>query len=142
LGANDAIDGMGDSVSSVLRGYGFPDELKWTTTSRSRLQRDLEAVSCFWRLYGTGERLSGPRFQCLVADQHQLNIRKFHDGDTDKCFYKLLYPLLVRRIGAYASPGEDVHVALDRRSTKYYDLNEFREILGHGLRKNLGSRLR
>lgn len=134
---NAAINGMRCAVTEILRNSGLVDELKWTTTSNFKLKRDLDAARCFFRVYGEGSSLSGPRFQCLVTDQHRLDIRHFHAGDADKCFYKLLYPLLLWRIGSYANPGEEVHVVLDHRSTKSYDLNELRDVLGHGLRKNL-----
>lgn len=130
-----AIDPMRKAVLNRIKEHGLPDELKWTTTSRRRLDRDLQAVDCFFSIYETYEKRSAPRFQCIVIDQHKLNIRSYHNGDWDMCFYKLLYPLLVRRIASYAAPEEDVHIILDHRNTKKYDLLEFRDVLANGVRK-------
>jgi len=126
---------MREAVGCSIERHALPDELKWSTTSRRRLERDLEAVGCFFSVYGESER-SAPRFQSLVVDQHRVNVRKFHDGNADLCFYKQLYPLLSRRISAFAGPSEDVHVVLDQRSTRAYDLRELREVLGYGVRKS------
>ena len=127
---------MRDAVSERIKEHCLPDELKWSTTSKRRLKRDLSAVGCFFNIYGSSEERSAPRFQCLVADQHRLGIREFHGGDADMCFYKLLYPLLVRRIAEFAQDSEDVHVVLDQRTTKSYDLCDLREVLQHGVRKS------
>ena len=130
-----AVPQMWAAVRKTLDGSTFPDELKWSTTSKRRLTRDLEAISSFFSHYSNGSITTSPRFQSLVADQHRLNVRKFHRGNAEMCFYKLLYPLLVKRILAYAKDGEEVHVVLDHRTTKNYDLEELRSVLQHGLQK-------
>lgn len=129
---------MRSDVDQRLRSYPFQDELKWSTTTPRRVARDIKAVSTFFEIYNTGGIESSPRFQCLVVDQHKLQTRHFHNGDSDMCFYKLLYQLLVKRIGEMADAHEQVHVVLDNRSTRRYDLNDLRIVLRNGLRKNLG----
>lgn len=133
-----ALAPMETDVARRLAEHHISDELKWTTLSRGRFARDIKAVATFFEIYETDGVQSAPRFQCLVVDKHHLDTRHFHKGDADLCFYKLLYQLLVKRIQEMAGAGERVHVVLDQRCTRRYDLRDLRVVLNLGLQKSLG----
>lgn len=124
------------SVAEVFDNHRLKDEMKWTGVNRAKLDRDMGAASCFF-FDDDGARWipTGPRYQCLIVDQHRVDARHFHEGDRDMCFYKFLYQLLVHRLKKFADPGEAVHVVLDHRYTREYDLAELRLVLRNGLRK-------
>lgn len=124
-----------ETLTRGLHSSPLKDELKWTNLSNGTLNRDLEAADAFFRTYETNGEKSTPRFQALVVDQHKVNTKLFHNGDRDKCFYKFIYQLLLRRIHDMAMKGEDVHIVLDRRSTRRYNLQDLRGALRNGLRQ-------
>jgi hypothetical protein len=138
LARHPTIDPMRAAIVGELGKYEFPDELKWSTTSKRRVARDIKAVGTFFDVFESNGERSSARFQCLVVDQHRVNAKAFHKGDRDMCFYKLLYPLLLNRIAEMSAIGEEVHVILDERTTRRYDVNELRAVLRNGLRKKLG----
>lgn len=132
------IEHMRARIQSTLDRHGLPDELKWTSSSLRTVERNIEAVAAFFHDYSRDPYEPATRFQCLVVDQHRVNTRVFHAGDRDMCFYKLLYQLLVKRIAEVAGPREEVHVVLDKRNTRRYDLQDLATVLGHGLLKSRG----
>lgn len=124
------------ALAEVFDNHPIKDEMKWTGINRAKLDRDMDAASCFF-FHNDGSRwiAPGPRFQCLIVDQHQVDTRHFHSGDKDMCFYKFLYQLLIHRLKRFALPDESVHVVLDHRYTREYDLGELRRVLRNGLRQ-------
>ena len=134
----DAISPMREHISEICRESGIRDELKWTNITRRSLARDMNATDVFFFDRCRPDGCTPPRFQCMVVDQHRVNARHFHGGDRDLCFYKLLYQLLLKRVQEYASRDEAVHIVLDHRSIRRYNLGDLRTVLRNGLRKNLG----
>lgn len=135
---DSAIEPIRQRIASICDQDGIPDELKWTGISRRSLDRDMKVSDVFFFSSCRPDGCPPPQFQCMVVDQHRVNARRYHDGDRDLCFYKLLYQLLLKRIPKYSNPGEAVHVVLDKRSTRKYDLNDLRAVLRNGLKKNMG----
>lgn len=126
------------SVEAIVASSGLVDEVKWSGISRAKREREMAVVDQYFDGAADRSLANGRRFQSLVVDQHRLDVHGYHDGDRDVCFYKCLYHLLVRRIAAYALPGEDVHVVLDQRSTTRYDLADLWAVLNNAMRRNLG----
>lgn len=133
-----ALDPMRREVGARLASSRFPDELKWSTLTKKRFTRDLRAVSTFFEVFESGGESSSARFQCLVVDQHKVDVRSFHNDDSDMCFYKFLYRLLLKRIGEMSNPGERVRIVLDYRHTRGYEVKELRPVLQNGLNKEFG----
>lgn len=129
------IEPLRTTLTERLCGDVIRDELKWTNLSKRTKKRDLSAADAFFNTYETNGERSSPRFQALVVDQHKVNTKLFHDGDHDKCFYTFIYHLLLHRVHEMAQRGEDVHVILDRRSTRRYSLSELKGALRNGLKQ-------
>lgn len=132
-----AVVPMRQAVANALASAGLPDEFKWSSVSKRTLTRDISAADCFNACYETDGEKSSPRFQSMVVDQHLVDAKGFHGGDRDTCFYKFIYQLLLHRISDMARPSEDVHIVLDTRNTREYDIQELAGALRNGLRKKM-----
>lgn len=130
-----ALDSLTRSLQSILYEAGIPDEVKWSSTSKRTLQRNLSVIDEFFKVHTDGAEESSPRYQGLVVDQHRVDARGYHNGDKDVCFYKFLYTLLVKRISEMGRDDESVHITLDHRTTAGYDLDNLRKVLNNGIRK-------
>lgn len=130
-----ALASLTDSIKSILDDAGVPDEVKWSSTSKRTLPRNLAIIDEFFRVHTDGAAKSCPRYQALVVDQHRVDARGYHNGDKDVCFYKFLYALLVKRICEMGRDDEVVHITLDNRTTAGYDLDNLRQVLNNGIRK-------
>lgn len=128
------IADLRQSLDQIVALGRIKDEIKWSGLSGAKLGRELEVVQRYFAGVSSQPQKAGERFQCLVVDQHRTDVDGFHQGDKDLCFYKFLYPLLLRRINAYAGDGETVNIVLDQRTTKRYDLDELKLVLNRGLR--------
>lgn len=128
------------AIEATVVASGLSDEVKWSGITRAKRNRELAVADHYFDGATDRSLAHGRRFQCLVVDQHRLDVSGYHDGDRDVCFYKCLYALLVKRIAEYAMPGEDVQVVLDQRSTLRYDLAELRAVLNNAMRRDLGER--
>jgi hypothetical protein len=135
-----ALPSLVSRLRAVVAGADVRDEVKWSSTSRLTLPRNLLMIDAFCEIHTDGEAASSPRFQALVVDQHQVDTRGYHHGDKDMCFYKFLYQLLLQRITEMGKDDEPVHITLDYRTTKAYDLGELRTVLNNGIRQKRSSR--
>lgn len=130
-----ALVSLTESIQSILGSAGIPDEVKWSSTSRRTLSRNLSIIDEFFKVRTDGTAKSSPRYQALVVDQHRVDARGYHNGDKDVCFYKFLYALLAKRICEMGEDDEAVHIILDNRTTAGYDLDNLRQVLNNGIRK-------
>lgn len=128
------------AIEATVAAGGLSDEVKWSGITRAKRARELAIADQYFDGTNDQELAAGRWFQSMVIDQHQLDVRGYHGGDRDVCFYKCLYNLLVKRIAQYALPDEDVHVVLDQRTTLRYDLEDLRAVLNNALRRDLADR--
>jgi hypothetical protein len=126
------------AIEATVVASGLSDEVKWSGITKAKRNRELAVVDHYFDGAADRSLAKDRMFQCLVVDQHRLDVHGYHDGDRDVCFYKFLYTLLVKRIAQYAMPGEEVRVVLDQRSTLRYDLADLRAVLNNAMRRDLG----
>lgn len=134
----EQISPLRAAIDATVAGSGLADEVKWSGITRAKRAREIAVADHYFDGAADRSLANGRRFQCLVVDQHRLDVRGYHDGDRDVCFYKCLYNLLLKRIAEYALPGEDVHVVLDQRSTLRYDLADLLAVLNNAMLRDLG----
>lgn len=103
-------------------------EMKWTKVSRRKLPAYIRLVDLFFE-----RRFSnGPHFHSLVVDTHQIDNRRFNEGDREIGFSKEIYQL-ARKFGRLY--GGLFHIYLDHRDTNQLP-DKVRTILNFGIRKN------
>jgi hypothetical protein len=109
-------------------------ELKWSKVTDKKSKEYQLFVEYFFTLLDADTL----RFHCVVLDNHQINHRKFNQGDKELGFYKFYYQLLLHCFGKkYCGHGEDDHFVLhlDHRTT-HYKLGTLKKVLNNGMKKD------
>lgn len=134
------IEPLRQRIAGTVEASRIQDEIKWSGINRAKRAREEAVVAHYFDGVSIDQPASGYRFQSLVVDQHRLDVAGYHEGDRDRCFYKCLYQLLVKRIATFSQAGEDVHIVLDQRNTLRYDLQDLRGSLNNALVRDLQER--
>lgn len=108
----------------------FKSELKWKKVSNQKYPFYEAWIDAFFELARGGF----VRFNALVVDTSKFDHHKHNEGDGDLGFNKLLYQLLLHRIGKRYKGDSPLYGYLDRRTTKHTPEN-LRQILNAGLAK-------
>jgi hypothetical protein len=74
------------AISTLRQTHDVWGEVKWTKVSPSRLDFYLALVDFFFE--------SDVRFRCIVVDSAKLDLKTFHQADSELGFYKFYYQLL------------------------------------------------
>jgi len=108
-------------------------ELKWSKVTNQKYDQYKRFVEYFFALNNTDEL----HFKCMIVDNHQINHKKFSDGNKENGFYKFYYQLLLHSFGKeYYKQEEDTKfiIHLDHRCSSY-PLMDLKNILNSGIRK-------
>ena len=88
-------------------------ELKWGRVSRAHLGLYRDVVDlCFNRM-----RTDALHFNALVYETKQANHSRFNSGVPDIGFNKLIYQLLLHKVGLRYGEHHPIHVFVDQRTT-------------------------
>lgn len=134
------IEPLRQRIAETVEASRIPDEIKWSGINRAKRSREEAVVAHYFDGVSIDQPATGHRFQSLIVDQHRLDVSGYHEGDRDRCFYKCLYQLLVKRIAAFSQAGEDVHIVLDQRTTLRYNLRDLHGSLNNALVRDLQER--
>jgi hypothetical protein len=69
-------------------------EIKWNNVSPSKIEFYQELI----RLFFDTEQL---RFRCIVVDSHAVDLKRYHDSDSELGFYKFYYQMLTHWINEH-----------------------------------------
>lgn len=127
-----------DTMKNFRVQYNMNSELKWTKVSRSKLEEYKKFIDHFFALNDTDYL----HFHCLILDTHQINHKKYNNGNADLGFYKFYYQLLLHSFGRNycaisSGKAESLVVCLDEKSSKY-SLSELKRVLNNGINKKHG----
>lgn len=103
-------------------------EMKWTKVSQRKLPAYIRLVDLFFQ----PQFANGPHFHSLVVDTHQIDNRRYNEGDRELGFSKEIYQL-ARKFGRLY--GGLFHIYLDHRDTNQLP-DKVRTILNFGIRKH------
>lgn len=109
-------------------------ELKWTKVSASKLEEYKKFVDFFFSLNNS----DFVHFRSIIIDTHQVNHRKYNQGDKELGFYKFLYQLLLHCFGKdYCSKDNIDKIILfpDKRQQSKYSLDTLKDVLNNGIAK-------
>lgn len=115
---------------------GMRAELKWTKITNQMLPKYKRFVDYFFAL-NNNDKL---HFHSIIIDNHQVNHKKFSDGDREVGFYKFYYQLLLHCFGKHyainhQTKSEDSFIVhLDHRVSRY-PIHQLRDILNNGMAK-------
>lgn len=136
LGGIMARAGSIEKIDQTMRMFrakqNMHAELKWTKVSNQKAEEYRRFIDLFFALNNSDL----VRFHCLIIDNHQVDHRRFNQGDKEVGFYKFYYQLLVHSFGKLhlQKPEVRYHLYLDYRNSSY-SLADFKTILNQGIRK-------
>lgn len=95
-----------DSINKAIRDLknenGISAELKWSKSSRLKLDSYKRIIDYFWQIPDL-------RYRAIVVDQDSVDYESFHDGDKELGFYKFYYEMLEK----WLVSGNDYNILLD-----------------------------
>ncbi|WP_206169337.1 DUF3800 domain-containing protein [Variovorax gossypii] len=105
-------------------------EVKWSNTSRAVLNFYKEFSDVFFDAAKNGEA----KFTSLCMDKRTFNHKTYNAGDPDIGFNKMVYQLLLHKVGKVWGKTHRITVKLDHRTSKD-DPNELCPMLNHHLKR-------
>jgi hypothetical protein len=127
-------DDLLGKLAAIRSEYKHVREVSWSSVSDYKYalyEKWLDVFSSF-----ANRRVL--RMTALVLDTHMPTNRGWDTCDPDLGFNKLIYQLLLHRVGKkYALHRRPIYGYLDSRTTAH-EPEELRRILNHGLRKQFG----
>lgn len=109
----------------------YTGEVKWKKLSDQKAQHYRRWVDKLFELIAA----RSIKFHALTCDCTQFDHKRYNSGDGEIGFSKLLYQLLLHRIGKPALGVRPVYGYLDSRTTKH-DPDNLRNMLNAGLAKH------
>jgi hypothetical protein len=106
------------------------NEVKWSKCSKGVLQYYKDFADVF---FGAAER-DLVSFTSLWVNKSTFNHRTYNAGSPDIGFNKMVYQLLLHKVGKVWGDSYRITVKLDHRSTKH-DPNDLSGMLNHDLRR-------
>lgn len=117
-------------LNARLENRRMTAELKWTKVSKQKLSEYRETIDFHFEWLVP----RGASFQSLIVNCHELDHRRFNDGDPDLGFNKFLYQLLFHKVGRVFCDSERVVVDMDARSSTR-DVGELQRVLNSATRR-------
>ncbi|WP_199182602.1 DUF3800 domain-containing protein [Cryobacterium sp. N19] len=84
-------DAFKTAIGALREEYGVWGEIKWTKVSPAKIDFYRALVDLFLTS-------PGMRFRCIVIDTVRLDMRRFHNSDSELGFYKFYYQMLTHWI--------------------------------------------
>lgn len=131
-----SIQVINDTIDKYRNEEKMFAELKWSKISDQKLNEYKRFIEYFFAL-NNSDRMY---FRCLIVDNHNVNHKKFNQGNKEVGFYKFYYQLLLHCFGKKNCSNkkkERLIVILDQRDSKY-KLDDMKYMLNNGINKKYG----
>jgi hypothetical protein len=125
---------MRQKLQEARQAHNHRGELGWTSVNSYKFATYLDWIDIFAEF----ARPQWLRFTALVLNTSQVD-HAWNGGDRELGFNKLIYQLLLHRVGKRYGALRPIDGYLDKRTTKHSPEN-LRQILNAGLAKNCGIR--
>ena len=129
----DDIPKFNSTMQKFRKEQNMSAELKWSKVSIQKLTEYKRFIEYFFALNNT----DNIHYHCLIVDNHQINHKKFSQGDCESGFYKFYYQLLLHCFGKKYCTNENrvrLITHLDYRNTNY-SLSTLKTVLNSGINK-------
>lgn len=128
------IDEFNQTMSAYRKSTNMHSELKWSKVSRAKLDNYKIFVDYFFALCDTDVL----HFRSIIFDNHQVDHKKYNDGNKEVGFYKFYYQLYMLFAREYFNEKKATSFVIhpDYRHSKY-SLKDYLEILNSGFRKKV-----
>lgn len=117
--------------SQLRRKHNLNSELKWKKTTDQKFDAYRDWTELFFKLAAA----RSVRFQAMVVDTTQFDHKTYNEGDGEIGFNKMLYQLLLHRIGRLYRGVSPLNGYLDSRTTKHAP-ERLRQMLNAGLARH------
>ncbi len=99
-----------DEIKRIRHYHEVYGEIKWKNVSPSKIDFYHDLVRLFFRFEGI-------RFRCIVVDSLEVDLKTFHESDSELGFYKFYYQLLKH----WVDNRERYWIYLDYKKNKVSD---------------------
>lgn len=130
----DHTERLSNELAAIRTKYAHDREMGWTCVSKYKYQTYCEWLDVFER-YAKSKRV---RMTALIMDTHEPKNRRWHTGDQELGFTKVMYHLLLHRVGKkYGFSRRPIYCQLDSRTTQH-DPEDLRRMLNASLANKWG----
>jgi hypothetical protein len=129
------VEGACDRLKAARDEHNHTGELCWTKVSNYKFGTYVDWI----KVFGSLARARQARFTALVLRADQQDHARWNEGDSELGFNKLIYQLLLHRVGCRYGREWPINGYLDSRTTKHHP-EEMRKMLNAALARDHGIR--